>query len=509
MTIRSLCMAAVVVGLSAATALSQDVTLTARDGSLSVDGTMQGFDGEFYRVATNYGVLTLDGQGVICDGPGCPDLTAPFASIRMTGAKDAATVLLLPLWAAFAKERGLNLTVESDGPDGFVLSLADPLNDKPIARVSFSPADPNAARLALEERQADLVLTFRAEDGSAERVVALDALVPIVAVDNLLPDISTTDLARALTGGIANWAELGGPDMPLALHSLAAETSLEEALEGRLGNPVAASIIHPDQASLAAAVARDPYALAITALSTVGDARRLPLTDSCGFPLEPTRLALKAEDYPLALPVFLQTPKRRLPLIAREFLEFLSDPAAQAAITGSGFVDRAAESWPLTADGLRLINAIQGAGEDTTLADLQRLADVMGGADRLSLTFRFEDGSATLDAQSQENLADVARLYAIGEFKGLDLVLAGFSDGSGPASENLALSRTRAETVAAALALAAPDISSDQTLPKVEAFGEAMPMACDTTSGGRRLNRRVELWLRPSAEGDSTATAEP
>lgn len=53
-------------------AAAQDVTLTARDGSLSIDGVLLSFDGEFYRVDSRYGPLTLDGEGVICDGPGCP-----------------------------------------------------------------------------------------------------------------------------------------------------------------------------------------------------------------------------------------------------------------------------------------------------------------------------------------------------------------------------------------------------------------------------------------------------
>ena len=46
----------------------------------------------------------------------------------------------------------------------------------------------------------------------------------------------------------------------------------------------------------------------------------------------------------------------------------------------------------------------------------------------------------------------------------------------------------------AALTAAAPDLTPDR-LPAVMAFGEALPMACDETAAGRRLNRRVELWL--------------
>ena len=216
-----------------------------------------------------------------------------------------------------------------------------------------------------------------------------------------------------------------------------------------------------------------------------------------GIPLLPSTLAVKAEDYPLALPLHLLTPRRRLPLMAREFLEFLSLPQAQSVIAAAGYVDRGPERQPMTADGLRLINAIQGAGEETTLTDLKRLVDVMDGADRLSLTFRFEDGSSTLDAHSQGNLADLARLLEADMFKGEALLLAGFSDGSGAAEANLALSADRATAVLAALRAAAPSLPEDR-LPKVIAFGEALPMACDETPAGRRLNRRVEVWITPA-----------
>ena len=74
--------------------------------------------------------------------------------------------------------------------------------------------------------------------------------------------------------------------------------------------------------------------------------------------------------------------------MAREFLEFPSLPPAQEAVEQAGLVGRGLTRQALTADGLRLINAIQGAGEDTSLADLKRLVDLMDGADRLSYTFR-------------------------------------------------------------------------------------------------------------------------
>jgi phosphate transport system substrate-binding protein len=491
------CAAVIAALLIGGGACAQDVTLTARDGSLSIAGTLQGFDGEFYRLDTSYGPLTVDAAGVLCDGPACPELTAPKSVVRIVGAADPGRMLLPMVLRAFAEARGLRLEAAEA-----VTRLSDPVTGKVLAEFSFQPLPPSEARAAMLAGRAELMLAAATEPDFGSKAVALDALIPIVASDNPMPGISTPDLARALAGEVTNWNQIGGPDMPLVLHGLMADSDLAAALSARLGREIVATVTHPDLASLAEAVARDPWALAVTGRASAGAARVLPLSDSCGFPLLPDPLAVKAEDYPLTLPVYLLTPRRRLPLAARELLEFMTTPHAQAAVAAGGYIDRGLERAPMTKDGLRLINAIQGAGAETTLEDLKHLVDLMDGSDRLSFTFRFQDGSSDLDRNSQDNLKDLAQLLEAGAFKGQALMLAGFSDGTGAAKANLDLSRDRALRVLLDLKEAAPGLSDDQ-LPRIEAFGEAMPMACDETAAGRRLNRRVELWVRPAFVTDS------
>lgn len=120
----------------------------------------------------------------------------------------------------------------------------------------------------------------------------------------------------------------------------------------------------------------------------------------------------------------------------------------------------------------------------------------MEGAERLSSTFRLDDGSDALDAHSQQNLTDLAKLIEAGMFRGKAMSLVGFSGDFGAATANYDLSLSQAETVLTALKAAAPD-AAETGLPGVIAFGEILPMACDETAAGRRLNRRVELWVRP------------
>ncbi|PZQ97761.1 MAG: hypothetical protein DI533_11395 [Cereibacter sphaeroides] len=471
--------------------VAQDVTLTSRDGTLAISGQFQGYDGELYRVMTEYGLLTVDGEGVTCEGPACPDLTNFVADIRIAGEPGLAASLTSPLVTAFAANRGFVAVPVEGGID-----LQEPAMGRVVAHFRLVTATDTEAADKLRLGAADLTLSALAEPDLGARVLGMQALVAVTGADNPLPAMATADLARALSGQIQNWSELGGPDRPLVIHALASDSGFRKALEARLGQSIVAGAEHANLAELDAAVARDPWGLAVTAASANGKARRLTLTDSCGFALQPTKLAVKSEDYPLTQPFFVLTPKRRLPLMAREFLDFIETPAAGAAIASAGLIDRDVERTDLVSDGIRLANAIRGAGPEIGVPELQRLTSAMAGAQRLSLTFRFDGGARTLDAASRDNLATLVRLIEIGTFADQELVFAGFSDGSGPAAANLQLSRERADVLFEAVATAVPDLGDLRVSLAVEAFGEALPMACDESPIGRGLNRRVELWLR-------------
>jgi phosphate transport system substrate-binding protein len=474
-------------------AMAQDITLVARNGGLALSGQLIAYDGEFYRIASAYGPLTIDAQGVICEGPACPDLLAPLIRLRIVGDIALADRVLGPLFGAFAKGRGL---VYSETPDAGA-RITDPLTDQTLARINMAQMPQADIQAALVTGQAEIALAYQAPPGLRARTIALEPLVLIAALEQPLTQVRSDDLAAALTGKVTNWQAIGGPDMPIVVHALPPDHGLSQAIEARLGAPLATGPRHADAEALARAVARDPWALALAGQSQSQEARALLLTDRCGFPLPATPLTVKAEDYPLTAPVFLLTPRRRLPLLMREFLEFLATDAAHNALASTGLIDRQIGSAPLTEDGQRLLGAIRNAGPDVSLEELQTLAAAMTGGERLSLTFRFRDGSADLDDHSRDNLEDLARLIATGGGAGKRLTLAGFSDGSGDPGVNKALSRDRAEAVRARLRDIAPDLSTED-LPAIQAFGEALPMACDTTPAGRQINRRVELWQHPA-----------
>ena len=194
--------------------------------------------------------------------------------------------------------------------------------------------------------------------------------------------------------------------------------------------------------------------------------------------------------------MFLYFPARRLPLITREFLAFTRGPSAQIVIRRAGFVDQTPEEIPVEEQGNRFANAIITAGIETPLEELQRMTATLVPMARLTTSFRFEAGSIRLDAQSRSNVQQLARALEQGQYDARRLMFVGFSDGEGVARANREIALRRAEAVQRAVSAAAVTANLSRIDLRVDAFGEAMPIACDDSEWGRQANRRVEVWVR-------------
>ncbi|TNF20035.1 MAG: cell envelope biogenesis protein OmpA [Rhodobacteraceae bacterium] len=499
-------------------ASAQDVTLTSLDGAVEIEGTLLGFDGEFYRLETIYGEITIDASGVSCEGPGCPNLESFVAEMRVSGSATMGEVLMPALIEAFALRNGLVATRDQQAPDRFSYALrdretgvekglfhfhnttttegfADLLADESDIVMSLREVRPSEVRAAREAGLGDLTGPNRS------RVLALDALVPIVSPRNPLTAISPVQLARIFGGEITNWLQLGGPDAPIVLHLPVAESGVAQSTQDKLMAPARLDLArevtrHATSAVLADVVADDVLGIGIASFSETGNARPVMLSGRCGFQLRATRLAIKTEDYPLTAPMFLYLPARRLPKLARDFLTFTRSDPAQIVIRRAGFVDQAPEEVPINDQGDRFANAITVAGGETPLAELKRLVRVLGSRSRLSTSFRFRAGSTLLDAQSLSNVQQLARSLEAGKYDTRAILFVGFSDGNGPAEGNRAIAAKRAAVVRDAVVAAAETAHFDRVVVDTEAFGEALPLACDDTAWGRQANRRVEVWVR-------------
>ena len=499
-------------------AQAQDVTLSSRDGSVTIRGMLLSFDGEFYRVETDFGELTVDGSGVTCDGPACPNLQAFVAELVISGAATTGEVLLPALIEAFGMRNGYAIDREATGPGLVTFVLTERAEDRTIGRFMIRSTNTDEGFADLLANEADIVMALREirpaelrlaiEAGMGNlraagrnRVLALDALVPIVAPGNPVTELTVPQLSSVYSGQIDNWQAFGGPDAPIVPHLLTEGAGLGQAVEDRLLLPVRAelsgdAVRHQTDREIVEAIQGDPFAIGLTTASETGLASQVALSGDCGFSMRADRRNAKTEDYPLTAPVFLYMPARRMPKLVREFLAYTRTPAAQLVIRRAGFVDQLPEEMPIEDQGARFANAIARAGSEVSLEELQRMVSVLKPYARLTTSFRFEAGSTLLDAQSRSNVEQLATALEGGLYDGRELMFVGFSDGEGPAGVNLRLSMDRARAVRRAVVAAARTADLDRIGLKTEAFGEAMPMACDDSAWGRQVNRRVEVWVR-------------
>lgn len=505
--------AAIIAALSfsGASAIAQQVLLQSPDGGVAVSGAFLAYDGELLTLRTEMGVTSLRMAGMACDGDACPgDTYVP--TLRLSGAVQLSDLVLPALAEAYARDSGMTISGADD-----VLVLSD--SQGPRLHLDIRHSTASAGFEALLVGEVDMVLSAR-EFGRDElqqarlaglgdlanprqsRIVALDALVPITGAGSTQRDISLRVLADALSGQISDWSQIdGAQDGPIHVHLLGPEHGVTDAMLERYlfarGSQLAGSVTwHQTPEALEDAVNEQPGALGLLPFARLGTSQPLALSGTCGVRANARFLSLKTEDYPLTFPLYLYAPGWRQHPEIRQFLNWMRGASAQLVVRRAGLADLAGVPIPLSDQGQRLANAISSAGEEVSLTELQRMVRVLSPRVRISNTFRFQPGSTRLDGPSQSNVMLLAQAIRNGEYTGRELLLVGFSDGRGPALANRDLSSARAEAVRRDVLQALGGTLPFNVTLDTEAFGEAMPIACDDSLWGQQTNRRVELWVR-------------
>jgi phosphate transport system substrate-binding protein len=312
---------------------------------------------------------------------------------------------------------------------------------------------------------------------ASEHVIALDGIAVIVNPGNPVNALTKRQIGDVFAGKIDRWSEIGGADLPIVVHarddkSGTYDTFKQLVLSGR--SLAADAKRHESSDELSDAVAADARAIGFIGLAYVRSAKAVMVQEVDSSPELPSPMTVSTEDYPLARRLYMYVPPGA-PIAARDFVDFALSEEGQKVVQTTGFVDLRPSCDP-------------NAARCTTCDREYR--EVVRGACRLSMDFRFERGKSQLDTRALRDLQRVVGMMQEPEYAGRSLLLLGFSDGVGTRAEDVALSQQRAGIVGAQLKARGLHVDLER------GFGPQMRIADDSTEDGQERNRRVEVWLR-------------
>ncbi|MGB0498054.1 MAG: substrate-binding domain-containing protein [Rubricella sp.] len=499
-------------------ALAQQVTLSSYDGSITLRGNLVEFDGQNYRIATAIGEITIDAFQVSCEGEACPPPSLLASEFTIAGSNTIGASLMPALIEAYAFALDADLAqtmTDQEGVDDFAIQ---DLSGADIASITLSSTGSSDGLQALFQGEAQLAMASRPvrerevaafvgaglgdpTSPGQEHIVGLDGLIAIVSRSNPIQSISVDNLARIFAGQITNWSQIGGPDAPVSVYARDADSGTRASFEALVLEPFGLSVtpraqVFSSNAELSDAVAADPFGIGFVGFASERNARAIGIQEVCGIVTAPTPFAIKAEEYPLARRLYLYQTNEALPPVAQNLVDFIESDEAQDVVAQNGFIDQAISSARIDEQGRRLATAMFSAEDAAQLFQLRELAQTLVSAERLSTTFRFQPGSSLLDVRAQADARRLAEYLSSGEYDNREVLILGFTDSIGRPDLNQALSFRRAQQVLdEVLAAASPGALAGVEFT-VAGYGEISPLGCNETFNGRRINRRVEVWVR-------------
>ncbi|WP_296275544.1 phosphate ABC transporter substrate-binding/OmpA family protein [Pseudomonas sp. UBA7530] len=312
----------------------------------------------------------------------------------------------------------------------------------------------------------------------SEQVIAIDGLAIIVHPSNPVGTLSVEQIAQLFSGEIDNWAALGGK--PGKVHPYARDDNsgtydtFKELVLAPGGRSLTASAQRFESSNqLSDSVSGDPNGIGFIGLPYIRQAKAVSIAAGDSQPMPPSTTLIATEDYPLARRLFLYNDPQLSNPWARALIDFAHSPRGQAIVDANGFI-------------AQTVQAVKVAADAQMPADYRQLAQQ---AQRLSVNFRFQEGSATLDNKAHRDLQRVLDYLKQHDKLQHKVVLVGFGDPKSDPERAELLSKLRAMAVRRELA------KQGVLFREITGLGSELPVAANDQDNGRIRNRRVEVWV--------------
>lgn len=314
------------------------------------------------------------------------------------------------------------------------------------------------------------------ENRPIEHVVGMDGLAIIVNNINSIQSLTLQQVTQIFSGQITSWAELGGPDLNITIHSRDTSSGtwkiFQRSILSEDGALVRTAKRFESNAGVSEAVARTPGAIGFTPLAFVGKNRALALTQNDGVNIYPKRLEVATEDYPISRRLFLYARPKHNNAHIEQFLDFVHSDEGQSLVDTAGFISQNIQVYPAAKN-------LQGPAGYSQLTLKSK---------RLSVNFRFHSNSATLDHKAQQDIKRLARFLKTQSPSDHHIQLVGFGDQKQSESRSILLSKLRAAAVKRAL------FKEGVKCESVMGFGSQLPVVANHQHS-TFVNQRVEVWI--------------
>ncbi|WP_426205429.1 substrate-binding domain-containing protein [Pseudomonas sp. TWP3-1] len=313
---------------------------------------------------------------------------------------------------------------------------------------------------------------------SAEQVIAIDGLAIILHPANPLQQLNTEQLARIFSGEAKTWEEVGGKGGTIHLYARDDQSgtydTFKELVLSRRGKTLnSAAKRFESSEQLSDAVSADPQGIGFIGLPYVRQAKAVAIVDGQSQAMLPLNSLIATEDYPLSRRLFFYLPPDSKNPWAKALVEFAQSPQGQVIVANNGFIAQTVQAIAVTP------NALMPEGYQSLSRHAQRL----------TVNFRFEEGSASLDNKARQDLARVFDYIQRHDKTDRAVTLVGFGDAKDDPARADLLSKLRAMAVRREL------VKDGVVLREVRGFGALMPVAANSADEGRIKNRRVEVWV--------------
>ncbi|WP_342077517.1 phosphate ABC transporter substrate-binding/OmpA family protein [Yoonia sp. SS1-5] len=509
-----------------------EVTLTSEDGDSLVAGTLLDYKDGVYSVETVANILTVSAGIDACAGEGCPsyevitpasvvaeeDAPEPVrrpANLVMVGSDNVGEDLMPLVMAPFAELLGASSVTDAiEFPDNiaqYIFTRAD--GSEYVLEVESTSSGPGLERLiagtadiAMSSRQAnaDEVAAIAAQgrgdllDVSQEYIVGVDSVLMTVHPSNPVDALSRVQLVGIYTDQITNWADVGGPDAPIqpgARDGGSARENFERWAFGEERDLSPGTVELDRGGDMRDFVEQNPGAIGYSISDNIGDTKAIDLILDCGVRTDATPFKSKAEEYLLGRRIRLYIDNHSPKAEVRQMAEMMINPAIDTYVAESGYF-----SLGIVEDDEALSRlteaALIGQPPDIAASVQQSVSGALNGAQRLSLTFRFDTDEFVLDSKALRDLDRLVNYMNLPENADREFIFVGFADTVGAYEYNIGLSDNRANEVRLR-AVNHPNAGAIPTMTlSTLGLSEAAPVGCNDDDYGRSRNRRVEVWVR-------------